>query len=100
MLLSEAINRSSGAREHGVVVTEQSLIFACDRCGQSTTARDADVDHPGGDVVYSCPNDNATLAKVEARGAYSFREDRLTIKIASEEITWRDFVGSVDQLAE
>ena len=100
VLLSEAINRYAGARQHGVVVTEQSLIFACDRCGQSTTARDTNVAHPGADVIYSCPNDNATLARVEAQGAYSFHEGRLTIKVASEEVTWRDFMASVDELAE
>ena len=100
VLLSEAINRYAGAREHGVIVTEQSLVFACDRCGQSVTAGDAHVAHPGADVVYCCPNDNATLAKVEAQGAHSFHEGGLTIKIASEEITWSDFMGSIDELSE
>lgn len=83
-----------------MIVTEESLIFACGRCGQSTTARGAKVAHPGADVVYSCPNDDAKLAKVEVQGAYSFHEGRLTVKIAGEEITWRDFMGSIDELAE
>ena len=100
VLLSEAINRYAGGREHGVIVSEESLIFACDRCGQSTTARGANVTHPGADVIYSCPSDNATLAEVEAQGTYTFHEGCLTIKIAGEEITWRDFVGSIDELAE
>jgi predicted RNA-binding Zn-ribbon protein involved in translation (DUF1610 family) len=100
MLLSEAINRYAGAREHGVLVTEQSLIFACGRCGQSTTAKDAETGHLGTDVVYSCPTDNATLARVEAQGVYSFHEGRLTIKIATEEIAWPDFLASIGELAE
>lgn len=100
VLLSEALNRYAGARQHGVIVTERSLIFACDRCGRSTTARDANVAHPGADVVYSCPNDDATLARVEAQGAYSFHEGRLTIEIAGEEITWPDFMASIHGLAE
>jgi hypothetical protein len=100
MLLSEAINRSAGAREHGVTVTEQHLIFVCDRCGRSTTAKDAEVGHPGADVVYSCPTDKATLARVKAHGVYSFDDGQLTIKIAAEQVAWQDFLASIDELSE
>jgi len=100
MLLSESINRHAGAREHGVILTEHSLILACDRCGRSTPAGDADLTHLGSDVVYRCPVDNATLARVDARGTYSFHEGSLAVKVATEEIAWWDFIGGVGELAE
>jgi ferredoxin len=100
MLLSEAINRHAGAREHGVILTEQNLVFACDSCGRSTTAEDLEVAQLGADCVYSCPTDNATLARVDAHGAYSFRGGLLTIRIATEEIAWSDFLSSIHELAE
>jgi hypothetical protein len=100
MLLSEAINRHAGAREHGVILTEQNLVFACGSCGRSTTAEDAEVAQLNADCVYSGPTDNATLARVNAQGAYSFHGELLTIRIATEEIAWSDFLSSIHELAE
>jgi hypothetical protein len=102
VLLSDAINQHPKLRSQSLVVTEQHIVLACDSCGQSTTGAEAEIVSETSVVVYRCPRDGATLAKVEggerASGGASFHEERLWIKLGGEEIVWADLMRSLDEL--
>jgi hypothetical protein len=102
VLLSDVINRHPKMRQQSLVVTERHIVLACDRCGQTTTGADAEVVSETSVLVYRCPRDGETLARVEggeqASGGASFHEERLAIKLGGEEIAWADLMRSLDQL--
>src|SRR2546423_8529414 len=44
----------------GTPLTEEMVAFTCDRCGQTTNARDASITRQGTEVKYACPHDGTS----------------------------------------
>jgi hypothetical protein len=103
-LLSEAINRhmAFGRDVPQTRVTEGMLTFACLRCDRTLSAAQTVVTRNPGEVVYTCPHDDATLVTIQTSGTprgvwdYSFSEGELTIRVGDEQVAWWEFVGGDD----
>jgi predicted RNA-binding Zn-ribbon protein involved in translation (DUF1610 family) len=65
VLLSELLSFFAGH------LTEETVSFACDRCGRTVVARDAALSAKGDDLVYRCPDDGRELALVRGEDLHS-----------------------------
>jgi predicted RNA-binding Zn-ribbon protein involved in translation (DUF1610 family) len=90
MLASEALSIGVGAR-----LTEAMVAFTCDRCGQTTTARDASITRHGAEVKYACPRDGTSLGTVTGTGrgdlGFAGHAD-FAIQLDGAWIAWAEFV--------
>jgi predicted RNA-binding Zn-ribbon protein involved in translation (DUF1610 family) len=94
MLASEAL--SVGV---GTPLTEEMVAFTCDRCGQTTSARDALITRRGAEVKYACPHDGTSLGTVTGtgRGGPDFAGYvDLAIQLDGTWVAWSEFVERDD----
>jgi hypothetical protein len=95
-LLSETINRHMArVGRDAPRVVEGMLTFMCLRCSRALSAAQTVVVRKPGEVVYACPDDNATLVTIHADD-YVFSDGDLTIRVGAEQVAWWEFVSPDD----
>ena len=94
MLASEALSIGTGTR-----LTEEMVAFTCDRCGQTTNARDASITRHGTEVKYACPHDGTGLGTVTGTGrgdlGFAGHAD-FAIQLDGTWVAWSEFVERDD----
>jgi hypothetical protein len=95
VLLSEALNKAARAVRRDTEVTEEMIIFSCEACGRSVSAKDAAISRDGEDVLYGCPHDGAPFGRVRgvpfgssAGYDFHFHIDGPMIRCRDGEVEW------------